>query len=72
MIYKDAEAEKRIMGELGKLGATVRDIRESIDHAHPLYGLSKADQNDFVSNYLSTRDKRKLQKAEEYYQKTFI
>jgi hypothetical protein len=59
------------MGELGKLGTTVKDIRTAMDHAHPLYGLSKSDQNDFVGNYLSTRDKRKLKKAEEYYQKTF-
>lgn len=69
--FKDEAAEKRILGELSKLGVSQKDLNQSVETMHPLHGLSKDDRKEFLQGYLSERDRSLLKRAEKYYFETF-
>jgi len=71
LAYGDQKAAQRALDELKKLGASRKDMERSIKTAHPLSGLSKAEQSQFVYKFLSNEDRTKLQQAFKYYDTVF-
>lgn len=71
LVFKDKDAEERSLAEIRKLGTTAKQFQSSMKAADPLYGLSKADKQEFTQKFLMPRDKAKLEKALTYYKKTF-
>ena len=67
--YKDKEAAQRYLMEYIQLGGTKKGLASSIESMHPLYGLSKKEQAEFVRS-LDAEDKQKLIAALRYFETT--
>jgi lysozyme family protein len=67
----DKKAEEKIKADMDAMGITNKELNQSLSSADPLHGLNKQDEQEFVNVYLSQYDRVKLQRAEEYYRKTF-
>jgi len=72
LAFGDKKAEDRAWNELAKLGVTYKDLEQSIKWTDPLAGLNKAEKKEFVEEYLSTKDVRKLVESYKYYEKVFL
>lgn len=72
LVYNDKEAETKAWEEMKKLGVKPSDLRQSLEWADPLSGLSKKEEKEFVNEYLSQSDRVKLEKAKTYYKKVFL
>lgn len=71
LLYKDDDAIKKIRGEMEKIGVTSKQNINVIKSADPLSGLNRADEQDFINNYLTVKDRVILERAKKYYKKTF-
>lgn len=72
LAYGDKVAEDRAWEEMRKLGVKMEDLEKSLVAADPLYGLNKAEEAEFIDVYLSTADRVRLKKADDYYKKVFL
>ena len=54
------------------MGVKVKDLDRSLQASNPLSGLNKEERKDFMTNYLSTRDRELLRRAYRYYINTFL
>ncbi len=68
--WGDERAEERIQERLAEMGVRPKEIREMLERAKPLYGLSRANQRAFL-DWLTPEQRRTLERAETYYQETF-
>lgn len=67
----DEAAAYRAVIEMKKMGVKSADLDRSLAAAKPLFGISKAQQKEFVYKFLTEQDRRKLIMANLYYKKTF-
>ena len=68
--YKDTEAEERIIKDMAEMGVKNKDIRNRLERARPLSGLSRRDRNEFIGT-LSPKDKELLRKSERHWFNTY-
>lgn len=69
--FGDERARVAALKELQKMGVTVKELERSLATQAPLYGLNHDEKIEFVNNYLSTRDRELLRRAQNYYKKVF-
>ena len=68
--YKDAEAEERIIKDMTEMGVKNKDIKNRLERARPLSGLSRRDRNEFIGT-LSPKDKELLRKADRHWMNVY-
>ncbi|ACV64419.1 conserved hypothetical protein [Desulfofarcimen acetoxidans DSM 771] len=68
--YKDNEAMKYYLNEYAQENGTVKGLIQSFKMSHPLYGLNKEEQVQFIK-YLNKDEVLDLKKALVYYEETY-
>jgi hypothetical protein len=69
--YGDKEAAKKYLLEYISCGGTPQGLKQSIRMMHPLSGLTKEEQIEFVKS-LTKEEKEELKRAYAFYEKVFL
>lgn len=69
MKMQDPEAVAKFRQEYFRNGGTVEGFKKALNALHPLYGLNKQEQAEFIST-MSDGDREKLKRAMKFYYET--
>lgn len=68
--YQDERAQQKYLDELSGMGVKQSDLRQALESADPMSGLSSANQRKFIE-WLNGFQKLQLEQANKYYEETF-
>lgn len=69
--YKDKKAAEKYLTEYAMYGGTKRGIEQSLKSMHPLYGLKREEQINFIKS-LNGEDREKLIRSVQFYEDVLL